>query len=162
MLFSDIDPGPYRNGRRYLAPVNDYRQRLIDRNVFTQLRLSENLNQCGQVDPRVVLAQNHRNSWSASDHGPCYRSDCFRRNIRCTLTRPLKAILPQHQTYPETYSMIWQNDPPPPDFIIPPLLPFHIGFPFSANYPLPLLISAIISPFRPPTDNLFLTKGQAT
>ncbi|GBP20930.1 hypothetical protein EVAR_9499_1 [Eumeta japonica] len=23
-LFSDIDPGPYRNERRYLAPVNDY------------------------------------------------------------------------------------------------------------------------------------------
>ncbi|GBP81537.1 hypothetical protein EVAR_57182_1 [Eumeta japonica] len=27
MLFSDIDPGPYRNGRRYLAPANDYHQR---------------------------------------------------------------------------------------------------------------------------------------
>ncbi|GBP31512.1 hypothetical protein EVAR_84624_1 [Eumeta japonica] len=27
MLFSDIDPEPYRNGHRYLAPVNDYRQR---------------------------------------------------------------------------------------------------------------------------------------
>ncbi|GBP06212.1 hypothetical protein EVAR_3569_1 [Eumeta japonica] len=27
ILFSDIDPGPYHNGRRYLAPVNDYPQR---------------------------------------------------------------------------------------------------------------------------------------
>ncbi|GBP20537.1 hypothetical protein EVAR_78916_1 [Eumeta japonica] len=27
LMFSDIDFGPYRNGRRYLAPVNDYRQR---------------------------------------------------------------------------------------------------------------------------------------
>ncbi|GBP56378.1 hypothetical protein EVAR_32247_1 [Eumeta japonica] len=27
MLFSDIDPGPYRNGRCYLAPVNDYHHR---------------------------------------------------------------------------------------------------------------------------------------
>ncbi|GBP31264.1 hypothetical protein EVAR_21545_1 [Eumeta japonica] len=27
ILFSDIDPGPYHNGRRYLAPVNDYHQR---------------------------------------------------------------------------------------------------------------------------------------
>ncbi|GBP38699.1 hypothetical protein EVAR_22348_1 [Eumeta japonica] len=28
ILFSDIDPGPYRNGRRYLASVNDYHHRL--------------------------------------------------------------------------------------------------------------------------------------
>ncbi|GBP84811.1 hypothetical protein EVAR_63693_1 [Eumeta japonica] len=28
MLFSDIDPGPYRNGRRYLAPMNGYHHRL--------------------------------------------------------------------------------------------------------------------------------------
>ncbi|GBP77947.1 hypothetical protein EVAR_83195_1 [Eumeta japonica] len=27
MLFSDIDPGTYRNGRRYLAPVIDYHLR---------------------------------------------------------------------------------------------------------------------------------------
>ncbi|GBP38301.1 Probable RNA-directed DNA polymerase from transposon BS [Eumeta japonica] len=27
MLFSDIDFGPYRNGRRYLTPMNDYRRR---------------------------------------------------------------------------------------------------------------------------------------
>ncbi|GBP85850.1 hypothetical protein EVAR_68123_1 [Eumeta japonica] len=27
MLFSDIGSGPYRNGRRYLAPLSDYSQR---------------------------------------------------------------------------------------------------------------------------------------
>ncbi|GBP84016.1 hypothetical protein EVAR_15753_1 [Eumeta japonica] len=27
MLFFDTDSGPRRNGRRYLAPLNDYRQR---------------------------------------------------------------------------------------------------------------------------------------
>ncbi|GBP46018.1 hypothetical protein EVAR_24211_1 [Eumeta japonica] len=27
MLFSDIDPGPYRKRQHYLAPVNDYHQR---------------------------------------------------------------------------------------------------------------------------------------
>ncbi|GBP80539.1 hypothetical protein EVAR_39409_1 [Eumeta japonica] len=28
MLLPDIDPGPFRNGRRYLAPMNDYYQQL--------------------------------------------------------------------------------------------------------------------------------------
>ncbi|GBP47735.1 hypothetical protein EVAR_14267_1 [Eumeta japonica] len=27
MLFSDVNSGPYRNGCRYLAPLNDYHQR---------------------------------------------------------------------------------------------------------------------------------------
>ncbi|GBP44747.1 hypothetical protein EVAR_81515_1 [Eumeta japonica] len=35
MLFSDIDSGPYHNRRRYLAPMNDYRQRLAAMRAVT-------------------------------------------------------------------------------------------------------------------------------